>query len=113
VLAVSTTGWWVIGFVLAGAVVVIAAALLLAIIALARRIVRQAHDIEAALDGARRNTEPLFDLAKTNLALERITRSLASLREGGEEERAAESEQSERGLLGRLADRISPGGSEA
>ena len=80
--AVSTTAWWTIGFVVAGVVVVIAAALLLVIISLARRIVRQAGDIIVALDGARENTNALFDVANTNHALDRITRGLRAVREG-------------------------------
>ena len=80
-LAVSTTGWWIIGSVLAGAVVAVAALLLLTIIALGRRIARQAGDIVEALDGARENTNALFDVTKTNLALDRITRDLRAVRE--------------------------------
>jgi hypothetical protein len=81
-LAVSTTAWWVIGWILAGAVVVIAAALLLIIIALGRRIVRQAEQIVAALGGARENTNGLWDVTKINLVLDQITRRLAAVREG-------------------------------
>ena len=81
-IAVSTTGWWVLGSAIAGAVVVVAALLLLAIIALAHRIATQADRITEALDGARENTNGLFDVAKTNLALDQITRSLAAVREG-------------------------------
>ena len=81
-LATSTTTWWVIGSIVAAAVVVVAALLLLAIIALARRIVRQAEAIVAALDGARANTDALYDVSATNLALDRITRHLATVRRG-------------------------------
>ena len=81
-IAVSTTAWWTIGFVVAGVVVLIAAGLLLVIISLARRIVRQAGDIIGALDGARENTNALFDVANTNHALDRITRGLRAVREG-------------------------------
>ena len=81
-LALTTTGWWIVGYVIAGAIVLVAAALLLTIIALGRRIVRQAGDIVAALDGARANTTSLFDVTKTNLALDRITRDLRAVREG-------------------------------
>ena len=81
-LALTTTGWWIVGYVIAGAIVLVAAALLLTIIALGRRIVRQAGDIVAALDGARANTTPLFDVTKTNLALDRITGDLRAVREG-------------------------------
>lgn len=81
-LAVSTTAWWVIGWMLGGAVVVIAATLLLAIIGLGRRIVGQATEIIAALDGTRANTDPLYDVTRTNLAIDRITRDLRTVREG-------------------------------
>ena len=80
--AVSTTTWWVIGWTIGVAVVLVAALLLLAIIALGKRIVRQAEEITTALDGARANTNALFDVAKTNLALDRITRHLRTVREG-------------------------------
>ena len=82
ILAVSTTAWWVIGWILAGAVVVIAATLLLIIIALGRRIVRQAEEIVRALDGARENTNGLWDVTKINLSLDQITRRLGTVREG-------------------------------
>lgn len=79
-VAVSTTAWWLIGWGLAVVVVLIAASLLLTIIFLGRRIVRQANDIVAALDGARENTLPLYDVTKTNLAIDRITRDLGTVR---------------------------------
>lgn len=79
-IALSTTAWWTIGFAIGAAVVVVAATLLLVIIALARRVVRQAGDIVTALEGARDNTNPLFDVANTNHALDRITRGLRAAR---------------------------------
>jgi hypothetical protein len=92
----STTAWWILGYAVAGAVVLIAASLLIAINLLARRIVRQTAEITGALDGAMRNTEPLFDVAMMNHALESITRGLKGLagEEGGGDEH---------GLLDRLA----------
>lgn len=78
----STTGWWIAGFAVATAVVVVAAALLLAIIALGRRITRQARDIVVALDETRENTNPLFDVASVNHNLDRIVRGLRTAREG-------------------------------
>jgi hypothetical protein len=80
VIALST--WWVVGWAIGVAVVAVAAALLIAIIGLGRRIVRQAHDITQALDGARDHTTPLFDVTHTNLAIDRITRGLRAVREG-------------------------------
>jgi hypothetical protein len=82
VLALTTTTWWIVGYTIAAAVVLVAAALLLLIIALGRRIVRQAGEIAAALDGTRANTNPLFDVVRINHALDRITRDLATVREG-------------------------------
>jgi hypothetical protein len=75
--------WWYVGWVLGVVVILIAALLLITIILLGRRIVRQADDITAALDGARENTSPLFDVTKTNLAIDQITRGLRRVREGG------------------------------
>ena len=74
-------GWW-IGWAIALVVVLLAAGLLLAIIALARRIARQARDIERAIDGARENTTALFEVVETNATLERTTRALRAVREG-------------------------------
>ena len=81
-LAVSTG--WIVGWIVGALVVVIAAVLLLAIIGLGRRIVRQADDITAALDGTRENTAPLFEVKHTNLLLDRIARGLRTVRTGGE-----------------------------
>jgi hypothetical protein len=74
-------GWW-IGWGVALVVVLIAATLLLMIIALGRRIARQADEITAAIDGARENTMPLFDVTRTNSAIDRITRGLRAVRTG-------------------------------
>jgi hypothetical protein len=76
VLAASTDTWWIVGWIAGGAVVLVAAALLLVIIALARRIVGEARAVVAALEGARANTEPLFDIANVNFSLEQIARKL-------------------------------------
>lgn len=80
---VSTTGWWIVGWAAGGAVVLVASGLLLIIIALARRIAGQAGEIVAALDGARANTEALFDLASVNHSLEAIGRRLGELDASG------------------------------
>ncbi len=79
VLAIKI-GWWV-GWTVGLVVIVIAVLLLLAIIGLGRRIVRQAQDITGALDGTRKNTTPMFDLSKTNLAIDRTVRGLVRARE--------------------------------
>lgn len=82
-MTVALSSWWFVGWAIGAAVVVVAAVLLLAIIALGRRIARQAGDITAALDGARDHTAPLFDVTRTNLAIDQITRDLRAVREGG------------------------------
>lgn len=74
---------WVVGWILGALAVIIAATLLLAIIALGRRITTQADEVTEALDGVRANTEPLFDVARTNLAIDRITQGLRNVRIGG------------------------------
>lgn len=79
-VAVDTA--WLVGWVLGGVVVVVAAVLLVAIIALARRVAAQADGITRALEGAREHTEPLFEVRRTNLAIDRITRGLAAVRKG-------------------------------
>lgn len=73
---------WIVGWSVGALVVVIAAALLLIIIALGLRIVGQAKDITRSLDSARQHTSPMFELSRTNLALDRMTRGLARAREG-------------------------------
>ena len=74
-------GWW-IGWGVGLVVVLLAAALLLIVIGLAKRITPQADDITVALDGARENTAPLFDVTRANLAIDRITRGLRAVRTG-------------------------------
>ena len=74
------TPWWALGAL----VVAVAAGLLLTIIGLGRRIVRQADEITEALDATSRNTAPMFDVARVNLALDRAIRALRTVREGQE-----------------------------
>lgn len=99
----STATWWVVGWIVGGAVVFVAAALLLAIIGLARRITREAGAIVLALDGARASTEPLFDLANVNYSLEQITRALHGALDP---EPNPNTESGDRGMLGRIARRV-------
>ena len=80
VLALSA-GWYV-GWAVGLIVVLVAATLLVTLIALGRRIARQAGDIDRALAGAREHTLPLWDVRTTNHTIDRITRGLASAREG-------------------------------
>ena len=81
-MAIAVSDWWIVGWIVGVAVVLVAAVLLLLIIALGRRIARQADDITAALEGARDNTAPMFDIARTNLAVDSLTRGLRAVREG-------------------------------
>jgi hypothetical protein len=71
---------WYIGWAIGLVVVLLAASLLLTIIFVGRRIISQAVDITRALDGARTNTDPLWDVRNTNHAVDRITRGLAAAR---------------------------------
>lgn len=80
-LAVSAG--WIVGWAVGALVVVIAAALLLAVIGLGRRIVGQADAITQALDGAAENTNAMFDVTRTNLAVDRLARGVRAA--GGEE----------------------------
>ena len=79
-MALALSTWWYVGWVIAAAVVVIAATLLLAIIFIGRRVTRQADDITTALDGARANTIPLWDVKQININLDRVNRGLAAAR---------------------------------
>ena len=82
-MTLAVSGWWIVGWAVGVVVVVIAATLVLTVIGLARRIVRQADAITEAIDGARENTAPLFDVKATSLAVDRITRGLGDVREHG------------------------------
>ena len=81
-MIVALSQWWYVGWIVGVVVILIAALLLITIILLGRRIVRQADDITAAIDGARENTSPLYDVTKTNLAVDQITRGLRKVRTG-------------------------------
>ena len=82
-IALST--WWIIGWVGSVVVIAIVAVLVLTIASWARQVTRQADDITAALDGTRVNTEALFAVKRTNLAIDRITRGLRRVRTGAPE----------------------------
>ena len=83
-MTLALSGWWIVGWVGGVVVVAIVAALVLTITALANRITAQARDITSALDGARANTTPLFEVKGTNSAIDRITRGLRRVRTGGD-----------------------------
>lgn len=82
-MSAGLSTWWVVGWAAGVVVVALVAVLVLAITALARRVVRQAGAITTALDGARENTLPLWDVRTTNHALDRVTRGLRRVRTGG------------------------------
>jgi hypothetical protein len=84
-VSLAISSWWIVGWVGGVLVVAIVAALVLAITALADRITGQAEDITGALDGARENTTPLFDVRVTNGTIARITRGLRIARTGSDE----------------------------
>lgn len=82
-LVLGFSGWWIAGWAVGFGGAVAAAVLLVVVIRLGRRIASQAREITEALDGARENTGQVFDLTRTNLALDRLTRGLHALdREG-------------------------------
>jgi hypothetical protein len=76
---------WIIGWIAGVVIVAAVAVLVLTITALAQRIVRQAESITEALDGARANTDGLWDVRGTNSAIDRITRGLRRVRTGSAE----------------------------
>lgn len=78
-MVLAFSGWWVVGWVIGFGGAVVAAILLVLIIRLAGQIASQARDITTALQGARDNTTPLFDVARTNLELDHATRALGEL----------------------------------
>lgn len=79
-MTLALSQWWYVGWAIGVVVVLIAAVLLVAIIALGRRITGQAVTITEALDGARANTDGLWEVRTTNSAIDRITRGLATAR---------------------------------
>lgn len=83
-MALAISVYWYVGWIVGTVVVALAAGLLLWAIAQARKITGQAEAVTEALDGARENTAPLYDVGRTNLAVDRITRGLARARGGGE-----------------------------
>ena len=83
-MTVALSVWWIVGWVGGVAVVAVVAVLVLAITGLANRISAQARGITTALDGARANTAPLFEVKGTNIAIDRIARGLRRVRTGSD-----------------------------
>ncbi len=78
-LGVTLTGWYV-GYVIAAVVITIVVVLVAIILSLARRIGVQADQITSALDEARINTLPLWDVDKINGGVRSITKSAQEAR---------------------------------
>jgi ABC-type phosphate transport system permease subunit len=78
--AVSLSGWYV-GYIIAGVIITVVVVLVGIILALARRIGEQAALITAALDEARINTLPLWDVDKINTGVRSIIRSAQTARQ--------------------------------
>ena len=78
-MGVALTGWYV-GYVIASIVIAIVVVLVAIILSLARRIGVQADQITTALDEARVNTLPLWDVDKINGSVRSITRSAQEAR---------------------------------
>ncbi|HEX8770344.1 MAG TPA: hypothetical protein VF711_06215 [Acidimicrobiales bacterium] len=78
--AVTMTGWYV-GYVIAAVVITIVVILVGIILALARRIGVQALQITDALDEARINTLPLWEVDKVNSGVRSIIKSAQSARQ--------------------------------
>jgi heme exporter protein D len=78
-LGVTLTGWYV-GYVIAAVVITIVVVLVAIILSLARRIGVQADQITSALDEARINTLPLWDVDKINGGVRSILKSAQEAR---------------------------------
>lgn len=78
-MAVSLAGWYV-GYVIAAVVIAIVVINVAIILGLARRIGVQADQITSALDEARINTLPLWDVDKINGGVRSITQSAQEAR---------------------------------
>lgn len=78
-LGVALTGWYV-GYVITAVVITIVVVLVAIILSLARRIGVQADQITSALDEARINTLPLWDVDKINGGVRSIMKSAQEAR---------------------------------
>ncbi len=77
--AVVLTGWYV-GYAIAAVIITVVVILVGIILALARRIGVQAQEVTAALDEARINTLPLWDVDKVNGGVRSIIKSAQEAR---------------------------------
>ncbi len=78
--AVVLTGWYV-GYAIAAVLITVVVILVGAILALARRIGVQASEVTDALDEARINTLPLWEVDKINTGVRSIIRSAEQARQ--------------------------------
>ena len=78
--AVDLTGWYV-GYVVAGVLITVVVILVAIILGLARRIGVQADVVVGALDQARINTLPLWDVDKVNGGVRSIIKSAQEARQ--------------------------------
>jgi hypothetical protein len=78
--AVVLTGWYV-GYAIAAVIITVVVILVGIILALARRIGVQALEVTAALDEARINTLPLWEVDKVNSGVRSIIRSAETARQ--------------------------------
>lgn len=81
-IGAGISAWWIAGWAVGFGGAVVAALLLVSIIRLGRKIVRQAEDSATAIDHAHANTSAMFELGRTNLALDRIARAHRARTEG-------------------------------
>lgn len=72
---------WVIGWVVGGIVVALVVALLLLMIRGASRAGTKAGNILSALEAARDNTAPLWEVNTTNRTIDRVTAAATAARE--------------------------------
>jgi hypothetical protein len=77
--AVDLTGW-IVGYIVAGVLITVVVILVGIILGLARRIGVQADVVVGALDQARINTLPLWDVDKVNGGVRSIIKSAAEAR---------------------------------
>ena len=78
--AVVLTGWYV-GYAIAAVIITVVVILVGIILALARRIGVQAQEVTSALDEARINTLPLWEVDKINTGVRSIIRSAEQARQ--------------------------------
>ena len=76
--------YWLIGLVLVAVVVVVVVVLLVAILLGARRILAAAARALKAVDGIRRDTDPLWDLTTTNKVAADLLAGASSIRRHAE-----------------------------